>query len=325
MKTLHVLLSVLLLLPLSESNRELFTVNAPRRVHGTVGSAVVLPCYFTFPYASYTTFEITVIWKIGVFYTGTVLFNATNRAKGQGDFENMVQTNINDRYRLVGDPRIGNASVEIKEARLDDTSEYFCRVEVKRPALAPYMKENNLGTILKITGPPVILNMSTRVVNGTQFTLVCHVQGEPSPKIMWIDPQQSRLPMNASDTPVVPGPGQYQVVGELRDPKLGGNYTCVTTNTFGNSTQVIYFASLTEGRSVLKVIIGALVGSLLAIILIIIALTFWRRRKGILVFTSQRERCQPKSTNYCEVKMYHQQATPEETSTVPESPEVNGH
>ncbi|XP_048450855.1 sialic acid-binding Ig-like lectin 15 [Rhincodon typus] len=292
-------------------------------VNGTAGSAVILPCYFTFPYTSYTTFEITVIWKMGVFYTGTVLFNATNRAKGQEEFENVVHTNINDRYRLAGDPRINDASIKIREARLDDTNEYFCRVEVKRPALPAYMKENNLGTVLKITGPPIIFNVSIQVINGTQFTLVCHVQGEPSPHIMWVDPQDHRLPVNASDTPVVRGPGQYQVVGELRDPTLGGNYTCVASNSLGNATQVIYFTSSNEDWSMLKVIIGVLVGSLVLIVLIVVALAIWRRRTGILDFTPQRERCPPDSSNYCKVKQCQKKSTPENSSTILESPEVS--
>ncbi|GCB67271.1 hypothetical protein scyTo_0015103 [Scyliorhinus torazame] len=282
--------AVWLLLLLSLPGSEGVLVEVPRRVNGMVGNPVVLPCNFTSPYTGYTTFEITVIWKVKTFYKGPVLFNSTNRARNEEGFENVVHTNVNGRYRLAGDPRQNDASLELRSATLEDTSQYFCRVEVKRQGLPPYMKETNPGVILKITGPPIILNMFIQVINATQFTLVCLVRGEPAPNILWIDPQ--RLPVNGSNTPVTRGPGKYQVVGELHGPKLGGNYTCKATNSQGDVTHNIYFAVVNEDRALLKVIIGSI--------------TFIRETRQ-----------QPGSSKYWKVKP---KSTAETACTVPESP-----
>ncbi|XP_038661835.1 sialic acid-binding Ig-like lectin 15 [Scyliorhinus canicula] len=289
--------AVWLMLLLSLPGGEGVSVEVPRMVNGTVGSPVVLPCNFTSPYTGYTTFKITVIWKVKEFYRGPVLFNVTSRAINEEGFENVVHSNVNGRYRLAGDPRQSDASLELRSATLEDTSQYFCRVEVKRQGLSPYMKETNPGIILKITGPPTILNMYIQAINATQFTLVCLVGGEPAPNIAWIDPQNQSLPVNGSNTPVMRGPGKYQVVGELHGPKLGGNYTCKATNSRGDVTHKIYFAGVTEDRALLKVIIGALCGSLLLIIAIVVGLVMWRRKSGSITFVRET-RNQPDSSKY---------------------------
>ncbi|XP_067885298.1 sialic acid-binding Ig-like lectin 15 [Heterodontus francisci] len=323
MKALSLLLPVLLAVLSSGSDRVSVSVEVPRRVDGSAGNSVVLPCKFRSSYADYTTFDITVIWKMKVFYTGPVLFNSTNRLKTSKIFENVVHTNINGRYRLAGDPRKKDASLELKNAMLDDNSEYFCRVEVKRQGLPPYMDETNPGTILKITGPPAILNVSIQTINDTQFTIVCIAQGEPSPNIMWIDPQNNRIPMNGSNTPVMRGPEKYQIIGRLHDPKLGGNYSCVATNDRGNVTHTIYFTSFNEQWRLLKIIICASAGGLCLIILIVIVVMIWRRKRGTATFTPQAKSYQPDSSTYCKVKLYQQQSTPESTCNAAESPEMN--
>ncbi|XP_041041398.1 sialic acid-binding Ig-like lectin 15 [Carcharodon carcharias] len=304
------------------SNGVSLSVGVPRRVNGTVGTSVVLPCKFSSPYTQYTTFEITVTWKVKVFYIGPVLFSSTNRAKLDGEFENVVNTNVDNRYRLAGDPRRNNVSLEVKNATLDDNSQYFCRVEVKRQGLSPYMEETNPGITLKITGPPTILNMSIHAINETQFTLVCIVKGEPTPNIVWIDSRNNSLPVNGSDTPVTPGPGKYQIVGELHGPKLGGNYTCMATNNRGSVTQVIYFTGFGKDQTLLKVIICASAGSLILIILIVIALVIWKRNRGKATFTPATKSYQMDSLDYSEVKLCQQQSIPEALCAVPGSSEV---
>ncbi|XP_078071327.1 sialic acid-binding Ig-like lectin 15 [Mustelus asterias] len=315
---------LLLSVPILGSDGVSVSVEVPGNVSGTVGHSVLLPCTFTFPYTSYTTFEISVIWKVKMFYKGPVLFNSTNRVRSQEAFENVIHTNVNDRYRLAGDPRESNASLELRNATLEDNSQYFCRVEIKRKGLPPYMQETNPGVTLKITGPPTVLNMSIQAINDTQFTLVCLVRGEPPPNIVWIDPQNNSFPVNGSNTPVRRGPGKYQVVGELHGPKLGGNYTCKATNNQGNITHIIYFTGFSEGRVLLKVIIGVLIGSLLSIILIVIALVMWRRKSGSITFNRETKRHKPESTRFHEVKEIKERSIEEMTCAVPESPpEVN--
>uniref|UniRef100_UPI00398E6183 sialic acid-binding Ig-like lectin 15 n=1 Tax=Pristiophorus japonicus TaxID=55135 RepID=UPI00398E6183 len=322
MDIVSLLLPLLLSVSNSGSNEVPLSVEVPRRVSGMVGSSVVLPCKFNSPYSQYTTVEITVIWKMKVFYKGPVLFNSTNRVKAfTGDFENVVHTNINDRYGLAGNPRQMNASLELKNAMLDDNSQYFCRVEVKRQGLPAFMDETNPGTILEVTGPPAILNLSIQVVNVTQFTLVCLTEGEPSPNIMWIDPQNNRFPVNGSNTLIMQGPGKYQIIGELHDPKLRGNYTCVATNSQGSVIHAIHFTGIDEEWSLLRFIICVLVGSFLLIILVVIGLVIWRRKRG--TFTPQTARNQLDSSKYCKVSLHQLQSLPEVTCTAEKSMAVN--
>ncbi|XP_067838214.1 sialic acid-binding Ig-like lectin 15 [Heptranchias perlo] len=305
---LWMLVPLLLSVPGSGSNGVPMTVKVQSRVRGRVGSSVVLPCTFNSSYSHYTTVEITVIWKMEEFFKGPVLFNSTNRAKAHEQFENVVNTNVNGRYGLAGDPREKDASLELKDAALGDNSQYFCRVEVKRPGLPTFMIETKLGTTLEVTGLPAILNLSIQAVNATQFTIVCLVEGEPSPTIMWIDPKNNRLTVNGSNTTVTRGPGKYQIVGELHDPKLGGNYTCVATNDQGSVTHTIYFAVVDEDGLLLKLIISILAGSLVLVILIVIALAIWRRKRGTAKFTPQSTGYKQDSSKYCKVNLDQQQS-----------------
>ncbi|XP_032874291.1 sialic acid-binding Ig-like lectin 15 isoform X3 [Amblyraja radiata] len=203
------------------------SVHVRDRVTSTVGSSVVLPCTFKSDYSDYTTMEITVIWKVKVFYTGSVLFNVTNRSKGGKDFVDEVHTNVNGRYKLAGDPRQKVASLEVENVTLGDSDQYFCRVEVKRQGLRAFMDESNPGVTLEIIGSPIILRVSVKAINTTQPIVQCLAEGQPFPKIIWIDPQNNKLPANSSDTSVTSGPGKYQILGELRNPMFGGTYTCV--------------------------------------------------------------------------------------------------
>lgn len=127
-------------------------VHVRDRVTSTVGSSVVLPCNFKSDYSDYTTMDITVIWKVKVFYTGSVLFNVTNRSNGGKDFVDEVHTNVNGRYKLAGDPRQRVASLEVENVTLGDSDQYFCRVEIKRQGLRAFMHESNPGVTLEIIG-----------------------------------------------------------------------------------------------------------------------------------------------------------------------------
>ncbi|XP_072113673.1 uncharacterized protein [Mobula birostris] len=286
------------------------SVEVPKRVKGTVGHSVVLPCTLKSPYTEYTTIEIVIIWKIKVFYEGPVLFNVTNRSKGSKEFENEVHTNIKGRYKLAGDPRKGNAALELQNATLDDSDQYFCRVEIKRQGLGTFKAESNPGITLEILGAPIILHVSVNVINTTHSTLECLAEGQPSPNIIWIDPHNKRLPVNGSDTPVTPGPGKYQTLGELRHPKLGGNYTCLVVNDQGNNTESVHLPKTAQSQHRLIYIIGILVGSIFAIILIVIVLVILRRRSGRAEFNPTRRRAQPNSSEYSRASVRLQQTSP---------------
>ncbi|XP_051876572.1 uncharacterized protein LOC127572887 [Pristis pectinata] len=318
-------------------------VDVPSRASGTVGSSAVLPCTFKSSYAEYTTVEIVVIWKVKVFYRGPVLFNVTNRSKGGKEFENTVYTNINGRYRLAGDPRQGDASLELENATLNDNDQYFCRVEIKRQGLSTFMAETNPGITLEVLGVPVILRVSVNVINATHSTVECLAEGQPSPDIIWIDPHNKRLPVNSSDTPVTLGPGEYQTLGELHHPKLGGNYTCLVVNDQGNATQSVHLPKTGQSRHQLIYIIGILVGSFVLVMLIAIILLIRRRKSGKVEFNSASKRAQRNSVQYLKVNGQEQQTSAAEPltqvnahgvdapevnasfTTVPLTPEVNAH
>ncbi|XP_032874289.1 sialic acid-binding Ig-like lectin 15 isoform X1 [Amblyraja radiata] len=286
------------------------SVHVRDRVTSTVGSSVVLPCTFKSDYSDYTTMEITVIWKVKVFYTGSVLFNVTNRSKGGKDFVDEVHTNVNGRYKLAGDPRQKVASLEVENVTLGDSDQYFCRVEVKRQGLRAFMDESNPGVTLEIIGSPIILRVSVKAINTTQPIVQCLAEGQPFPKIIWIDPQNNKLPANSSDTSVTSGPGKYQILGELRNPMFGGTYTCVVVSDQGNSSQSIYLPSKGQVRHLLLYIIGILVGSVILVILVVILLLMQRRKKGKAEFNPTSKRAQRSLQQYSKVSMCQQQQIP---------------
>ncbi|XP_062905656.1 uncharacterized protein LOC134347242 [Mobula hypostoma] len=310
---------ILLAAVLISGDPDLMSVEVPERVNGTVGHSVVLPCTLKSPYTEYTTVEIVIIWKIKVFYEGPVLFNVTNRSKGSKEFENEVHTNIEGRYRLAGDPRKGNAALELQNATLDDSDQYFCRVEISRQGLGTFKAESKPGITLEILGAPIILHVSVNVINATHSTLQCLAEGQPSPNIIWIDPHNKRLPVNGSDTPVTPGPGKFQTLGELHHPKLGGNYTCLVVNDQGNSTESVHLPETAQSQHRLIYIIGILVGSIIVMILIVIVLVILRRRSGRAEFNPTRRRAQPNSSEYSRASVRLQQ-----TSAVVNRTEENG-
>ncbi|XP_059830178.1 sialic acid-binding Ig-like lectin 15 [Hypanus sabinus] len=298
------------------------SVEVPSSVNGTVGRSVILPCTLKSPYTEYTTVEIVITWKIKVFYTGSVLFNVTNRSKDSKEFENEVHTNTKGRYKLAGDPRKGNAALELQNATLDDSDQYFCRVEINRQGLNTFKAESNPGITLEILGAPIILRVYVNVINATYSTIECLAEGQPSPNIIWIDPHNKSLPVDGRDTPVTPGPGKYQTLGELHHPKLAGNYTCLAVNDQGNTMQSVHLLKMVESQhrpQWLIYIIGILVGSVLVVIVLVIALVMLRRRSGRAEFNSTRKRAQPNSSEYSKVSVRLQQ-----TSSVVIMPEQNG-
>ncbi|GCB67274.1 hypothetical protein scyTo_0015104 [Scyliorhinus torazame] len=218
-------------------------------VTGMKGDSVTLPCTFTPPdrFAS----SLTVLWMKGDPYTECTVFNHTRPLAADSRVTDSVTVNEEDRYGLIGNLTQGDASLRISDLQLNDTNDYFCHVHIKRRRREYVIRD---VTRLRVVAPATILELSAVRDGITGGTIVCRVEGEPPANITWIDPENSTVHEDSSDTTVTRVPGKYQTVGRFLDPTLRGTYSCVAVNEHGREVRQIRLA--TAGFNYSNFIIG---------------------------------------------------------------------
>ncbi|XP_059829787.1 uncharacterized protein LOC132396281 isoform X1 [Hypanus sabinus] len=92
-------------------------------LNGTEGASATLPCVFTRPPQNLTAHTVT--WMRKDPYRHIVTFR--HYENGSWAVENGVT-----RYKLVGDPELGNASTRIKQLRVEDSHSYLCLAEFRK-------------------------------------------------------------------------------------------------------------------------------------------------------------------------------------------------
>ncbi|XP_072903895.1 sialic acid-binding Ig-like lectin 15 [Hemitrygon akajei] len=93
-------------------------------LNGTEGVSATLPCVFTRPQQRRLTAH-TVTWMRKDPYQHIVTFR--HYRNGSWAAENGVT-----RYKLVGDPELGNAWIRIKQLRVEDSHSYLCLAEFRK-------------------------------------------------------------------------------------------------------------------------------------------------------------------------------------------------
>ncbi|XP_051876571.1 sialic acid-binding Ig-like lectin 15 [Pristis pectinata] len=237
-------------------------------VIGKRGVSATLPCSFKLP--NKNLISITILWMKGNPRRESVVFNHTRSHSAAPAYTDTV--NEADRYKLVGNPDQGNASISVRGLRMNDTSDYFCHVWVRRSKRKTVTQDE---TRLQVVVPATILNLSV-VTNVTGDTLMCRAEGEPPANITWIGPGNSILSVNSSEMRVIQDLEIHQTVGELLHPRLRGSYNCVAVNEHGTDTREIHLPE--EGMNVLT--LALYIGSSIsAVVVLLIAFAVWSLKK----------------------------------------------
>lgn len=121
-------------------------MHVPSEVTGEIGKTAALPCTFTHPHKTYDR-TLTAIWRVKEPYNGTVIFKCVTHSSSD-----LCRTTIgsNSRYKLLGNPRQNNLSLQIDNLVWSDSNRYFCRVEFSGDLHDKY--ESRAGIRLHLIG-----------------------------------------------------------------------------------------------------------------------------------------------------------------------------
>ncbi|GCC37643.1 sialic acid-binding Ig-like lectin 12 [Chiloscyllium punctatum] len=213
-------------------------------VTGKKGGSATLPCAFNPP--EWLSQSVTVLWMKDDPHEESIVLNQTRSLNAGSHYTNSVTVNEGQQYELIGDLTQGDASIRIRDLRLNDSSDYFCHVHIRIEN-----QENVTQDVLRLQAfaPATILELSSVRENGIGNTIVCQVEGEPLANITWVDPEGTLVPGDSRDTIVSRVPGRHQTLGKFRNPALRGTYSCVAENEHGRDTRQIDYPSTGDNYS----------------------------------------------------------------------------
>ncbi|XP_055488229.1 uncharacterized protein LOC129695366 isoform X3 [Leucoraja erinacea] len=234
--TCHVYVRYSALTTVTQDEMKLQVVDGKKNTSMVIGKrrdSATLPCSFS-PLNKNPS-PITVRWMKGNPREESTVFNHTHPHSVNPP--STVTVKGGGRYELVGKLDQGDASIRVKELRLDDSSDYFCYVWVRNSTQETVTQDE---TKLEVVVPATILELSVVSDNVTgERTLVCRAEGKPPANITWIGPGNSSLPVNISEMTVTHDPEKLLTVGELLHLTLPGKYTCVAENEHQMDTREI--------------------------------------------------------------------------------------
>uniref|UniRef100_H3APH6 Ig-like domain-containing protein n=1 Tax=Latimeria chalumnae TaxID=7897 RepID=H3APH6_LATCH len=241
------------------------------------GEPAVLPCTFTYPPSDQSHY-ITAIWKVKEFHNGPEIFRCIMENVTSADC--IVHKNEKGRYRLAGDPKQKNLSLQIDTITYEDRKKYFCRVELSSRTRATF--QTPAGTDLHVIRvvPATILNLTA--VRGTGgFSLLCMAEGKPLPTITWIGPGNKEIPVTknlVSQHKIPP----YQIQTEIKNVTEDGIYTCKAVNKHGHIEKKVKIEANTQESdfSPEHIVIIVLI---VLVLCFIIGILYWKR-KGMFYF-----------------------------------------
>ncbi|XP_060546763.1 sialic acid-binding Ig-like lectin 15 isoform X3 [Pantherophis guttatus] len=210
-----------------------WSMHVPSEVVGEVGKSVALPCTFTHPHKMYDK-ALTAIWRMKEPFNGSVMFKCVTQSSSDLC---RVTVGSKNRYKLLGNPRQNNLSLQIENLNWNDTNRYFCRVEFSGDVHDKY--ESRLGIHLRLIAAPRIINISVQARQNHDFHAKCTAEGEPLPILMWAGP----LSGNATS---VSSTG-HLITKELQHLSHDGKYTCVATNSHGRAEGTVYLYKFKAG------------------------------------------------------------------------------
>ncbi|XP_075118506.1 sialic acid-binding Ig-like lectin 15 [Leptodactylus fuscus] len=270
-----------------------WVLQVSKDVTGEIGKTVSLPCLFSYHHHLHKSHDsgLTVIWRIKHPYNGTVVFKCVSDSSGDP-----CKTTINykNKFRLIGNLHNNNISISIDNLTWEDSNRYYCRVELSSDRHDKY--ETKSGTLLHISAPPRIVNISVAFDKSRGYHAVCTAEGEPIPTLVWTDP------MNTHEVPLLTSPIlKHQRTSELHHLRNDGKYTCVATNSHGRVEGSVYFFKYTaegSGRISYIILCAALGAKLLLMFLMFGAVSYYSRDSTRSITTPSRNTQESTYENY---------------------------
>ncbi|XP_029438897.1 sialic acid-binding Ig-like lectin 15 isoform X2 [Rhinatrema bivittatum] len=255
-----------------------FSMNVSLAEQGVKGGSAVLPCVFSREDSAYHG-PIVVIWRTDFSFLGPEVFrcSVTNGTSGGPSPDNCTAWGGKDgRYRLEGDPRRYNLSLQIRRLAFDDSRNYYCRVELTE--IEREMWTNTTGTNLTVVAPPTILNLT---LHGNVYAgrwAECVAEGLPLPNITWDRPEKSETPTPPPQE--VKFANLNQTLGNLTVTQ-NGTYTCRAQNVYGQDERRLEVGEMPSSHTVMIA-----VGLVLLLLLFLgtgIVCFIHRRKEGSLL------------------------------------------
>ncbi|KAJ7335173.1 hypothetical protein JRQ81_013114 [Phrynocephalus forsythii] len=241
-----------------------WSMHVPSEVTGEVGKTITLPCTFTHPHNTFDK-TLTAIWRVKEPYNGTVVFKCVTHSSSD-----LCKTTVSmkNRYKLLGNPRQNNLSLQIDSLAWNDSNRYFCRVEFSGDVHDKY--ESRMGIRLHLIAPPRIVNISVQTGEDHAFRATCTAEGEPLPTLTWAGPQSSNITSVSS--------AAHRITKELQRLVHDGKYTCTAMNSLGTAEGTVYFYKFKAGGGswLLVLLLVALGIKLLALVVILGVGACWK-------------------------------------------------
>ncbi|XP_068128112.1 sialic acid-binding Ig-like lectin 15 [Hyperolius riggenbachi] len=260
-----------------------------------VGKVASLPCVFSHPHKNHHG-GLTVIWRVKQPYNGTVVFRCTAEDMNEAC---KTTTSYMNKFRLIGNPRNNDVSISINNLTWEDSNRYYCRVELSSDRQDKY--ETKSGTLLHVSAPPRIMNISVGFDHVRGYHAVCIAEGEPVPSLVWVDPRNFHQDVYLTSSTL-----KHRISTELHYLHQDGRYTCVATNSLGRVEGSVYFFKFKpEGSSgsssfIYVTLWAALGAKLLLVVLMSAAVMFYSKEDTKLAADNQKNIQESAYENYAE-------------------------
>ncbi|XP_030047715.1 sialic acid-binding Ig-like lectin 15 isoform X2 [Microcaecilia unicolor] len=195
---------------------------------GIKGESAMLPCTFSSGHPSYNG-TIVVIWRTDFQFKGPLIFQCsiTNSSSGDHSSDNCTKSDSEThRYRLAGDPRQHNLSLQIQNVTYEDKKRYYCRVNLTN--ITGEAWTDLTGTDFTVVARPKVMNLTLQGNVSVGRSLECVVEGLPLPNITWDRPENEEMP-----TSVETELAEQNLILSNLSVSQNGTYTCRAQNEFG--------------------------------------------------------------------------------------------
>ncbi|KAF7668337.1 hypothetical protein LDENG_00018550 [Lucifuga dentata] len=232
------------------------TSTGPQTIQKAQGETVTLGCTYT-P-SPEDTGELDIEWS-------NVSPDMTQKDKlvlsfAGGQTLHYGDASLSSRLKFIGDPRVGDASISIANARVSDTATYQCKVK-KSPGVD--MRKVTLVVMIRPSVPKCWVEGSEE--KGGTVSLCCKsAQGSTPLTYTWKRESGGAIPPTATQNPQT---------GELlirnHSDSYVGNYLCEVRNAVGKA-QCKYALHAYNPTNKAGVIVGAVIGALLLLLLLLL-------------------------------------------------------
>ncbi|XP_026540354.1 sialic acid-binding Ig-like lectin 5 [Notechis scutatus] len=229
----------------SQAGQE-YTITMSPSVSVQRGFAVYIPCQFTYNQGDLSRNEKVVAYWIKhspQHHSCSPSSQPDCLPVATNDQNQIVERSAKDRFYLFGDPRKGNCSLVIRDARIEDEGQYYLRIEGKRYLKFSFLQGNgNTSPYVHVIEPPQKVNITVDITDSRQLglperkegvnhvtvkegntvTLICTADGRPPPNLSWMKENQK-----------VGEPTGYLQLREI-GPEDAGKYQCLANSQHGS-------------------------------------------------------------------------------------------